>query len=580
MHKQVPARVVAAIVVIIIALLSVVNVRADDPMSWTSSSLSAQKQADVLSVPTTLGGNGNIDCSMEDPINCSLPTTYGTATQNGSVRLSSSSLFLPVITFVDNRQHFLPVPNSNEAISYFSGPPYGLDLAFNYNFTSSVIKSAGALQITKAPDGKLTDKAKHLLAADTSSMAFSENGRWLVVSDPNVAMLRVNLQTFEVLPFAPGLNYTIGLDPAVKMSVTNDGRYAVVASKNFNTFKIYDLNTCGTVPDTINSSVSCQSRDLGAFMQQALPVYSFTAQARFNNNDSITIYAVYKSGSINKTARFIVSDSGSDGQIDYLALGDSYISGEGAFDYEGGTDTDTNKCHVSFLAYPFLLGHDLNYNSYHSVACSGATTDDIINTSDNYAGQADHKKIKRSERIDAEISSIFSSYKPGYIDQLDFVKTYQPKAITIAIGGNDMGFADILKVCASPSISNSTCYSSYEDRLELVRQINNTVFPRLVQTYQQLRTAGPPDMRIYVVGYPQIAKPGGNCALNVHLNNDEIIFSQELINYLDMVTQKAAAKAGVYYVDTQDALNGHRLCEAKPGSIAMNGLTAGNDPSG
>src|SRR5262249_51184498 len=36
-------------------------------------------------------------------------------------------------------------------------------------------------------------------------------------------------------------------------------------------------------------------------------------------------------------------------------------------------------------------------------------------------------------------------------------------------------------------------------------------------------------------------------------------------------------KTGVYYVGTQDALNGHRLCEAAPGSVAVNGLTSGND---
>ena len=39
----------------------------------------------------------------------------------------------------------------------------------------------------------------------------------------------------------------------------------------------------------------------------------------------------------------------------YVALGDSYQSGEGAGDYLAGTDTDANKCHRSVHAYPQRL---------------------------------------------------------------------------------------------------------------------------------------------------------------------------------------------------------------------------------
>ena len=46
---------------------------------------------------------------------------------------------------------------------------------------------------------------------------------------------------------------------------------------------------------------------------------------------------------------------------------------------------------------------------------------------------------------------------------------------------------------------------------------------------------------------------------------------------MNQVTRQAAAKTGIYYADIEDAFSGHRLCEAKPGSVAMNGLTGGND---
>lgn len=572
MHKHFLKGVVAAVV---FSAAFILRTSALEPASWIDSLLHVQKQADTTSLPTTASGYGNIDCAQEDANNCSVPTNYGEASSNSSVRFISSGSFVPITTYIDSQRHFSPVPNSDVALSYYSGPVYGLNLAFNYNLAGSAAKKNGAYAIVKPPDGKLMDKARHLLAADPSSVSFSENGRWMVVSIPNTAIARVNLQTFEVLPFATGFNYAIGLSPAAKTAITNDGRYAVVSSNNFSTFKIYDLNTCLGVPDTITGPAVCQSRDLKSFMQSAVPGFNFVSQARFMDDNNLAIYAAYKAGTASKTARFIISNSEIRHQLELLALGDSYISGEGAFDYIGGTDSNLNRCHVSLLAYPQLIGKDLDYDSYHSVACSGAVTNDINDTSGNYAGQVD--RVKMSDRTSLEVDSIVNSFQAGYIAQLEFVKTYQPQTIVVSIGGNDMGFADIIKICAEPSITNNTCYNTYEDRLELVRQLNNVVYPRLLQTYQQIKAAGPPDMRVYVIGYPQIAKPGGDCALNVHLNADEVLFSQELINYLDIVVQTAAAKTGMYYVDTQDALYGHRLCEAGPGSVAINGLTAGND---
>lgn len=575
MHKHIVKGVVAA-TLLLVAGLCVPHTSAADTLNWINSNLIAQKQADTTSLPVTLGGYGNIDCAQEDIVNCSVPTNYGAATSNSTVRITSSGKFSPVITYMDGRQHFFPAPNSDIAISYYSGPVYGLYLAFNYSFMSVITRTGGSYTINRLPDGRLADKTNHLLPADITSMSFSENGRWMIVSSPNLAILRVDLQTFEVVPFATGFNYTIGLDPSAKTAISNDGRYAVVSSNNFSTFKVYDITSCSTVPNTITGPVSCQSRDLRNFMQGSVSGFNFMYHARFMNSDILAAYASYKSGLVSKTARFIISTKSLMHQHDLLALGDSYISGEGAFDYIGGTDTDINKCHVSFMAYPHLIGKDLNYESYHSVACSGAMTRDIADSSSGYAGQADH--IKRADRTAAEIDSIISSFLPGYINQLEFVKNYQPQVVTISIGGNDMGFAQVLKNCVDPRKIQS-CYNSYEDRLELVREINTIVYPRLVQTYQQIKAAGPPDMRVYVVGYPQVAKPSGDCGLNVHLNSDEILLSQKLINYLDTVVYDAAAKVGLYYVDAQDALYGFRLCEAGPGASAVNGLTAGNDTS-
>ncbi|QQS18942.1 hypothetical protein IPL68_02690 [Candidatus Saccharibacteria bacterium] len=80
-----------------------------------------------------------------------------------------------------------------------------------------------------------------------------------------------------------------------------------------------------------------------------------------------------------------------------------------------------------------------------------------------------------------------------------------------------------------------------------------------------------------MVGYPQIAKVDGDCGANVKLNSSEVKFRSQLISYLNSVIKRAAAEAGAYYVDAENALNGYRLCEAPKGKAGMNGVTKGND---
>lgn len=548
----------------------------DAPDLISATQLDVQKSQDVPSLPSSL--NGNIDCISDGPYNCVIDTSYGKFSSSGFVKPNRTSSYYELISYVDNRAHSIAIPNSNTIINYTTEPPYGFYLYFTKNFSSSISKTevfgTSQYNINRLYDSRLVDKANHRLAADYASMSFSANGQWMVVSMPNVAMLRVNLDTFEVVPFTTGFNYTIGLDPGIKSAISNDGRYAVIASRTFGRFAVYDLGSCPAVPDTINGPVTCQSRNLQTIMQQKVSGYIGVGQLRFISDNNLRLYANYNIGGGNKIAPFTINPQGTgQHQHDYLALGDSYISGQGAFNYLEGTDTADNECHVSTLSYPYLLAHDLNYNSFHSVACSGAQMNDVIDTSQNLKSQSSPKSTKKQLNDTGQIPSIIANFSPGYIDQLDFVTTYQPQVITLSVGGNDVGFTKIMENCIA-FYHLGTCYANYEDRLELVRQIN-AEFPNLVSTYQTLKNAGPPDTRIYVIGYPQIVKPGGDCALNVQLNADELVFAQQFTSYLDSVIQQAAAKAGVYYVDTQSALNGHRLCEPGLGDMAVNGLTKG-----
>src|SRR5205085_12034224 len=106
-------------------------------------------------------------------------------------------------------------------------------------------------------------------------------------------------------------------------------------------------------------------------------------------------------------------------------------------------------------------------------------------------------------------NEIFDSFLPGYRAQLKFVQKYKPAVITLSTVGNDIGFKDKTMRCLEPD----TCYESYEDRLEIVREVN-AQFDHIVSMYNDLKSIGDPRAKIYVIGYPQVAKIDGNCDIN------------------------------------------------------------------
>jgi len=100
----------------------------------------------------------------------------------------------------------------------------------------------------------------------------------------------------------------------------------------------------------------------------------------------------------------------------YVALGDSYSSGVGA----GSYDSASGGCKRSTKAFPPLWAAANAPSSFHFTACSGARTGDVL------AGQL------------GPLSSTTG-------------------LVTITIGGNDAGFADVMTTCVLQT--DSACVS-------------------------------------------------------------------------------------------------------------------------
>ncbi len=272
--------------------------------------------------------------------------------------------------------------------------------------------------------------------------------------------------------------------------------------------------------------------------------------------------------------------------VTYLALGDSFSSGEGDTDKNPATDrkyyrqwTDVNedkakgapreKCHVSTRSYPYKLANWMGLGSgpsaaWASVACSGATVYDMNwDNSGGYEGQDsplgrlhgyDNKGILQKMALNEMIS--------GRVKQIEFVKKYQPKVITLTAGGNDVGFGKKIKDCVHYIKSVGTCDWAKDEMNTLGSQIKGQ-FDRLVELYKELKAASP-GAKIYAIGYPQFINDAelAACGLNAGaIDLDERRMIVRATQYMNEVIEAAARKAGVKYVDISRSLDGGKMCE-------------------
>jgi hypothetical protein len=468
---------------------------------------------------------------------------------------------------------------ANTGGSYIS--LYKNPLANMQDQRNSLLQLTGKF-LTVPPELAIRDTAGQQLIINPQSMAFSSNGSWIVAETLSGSFVRINLATLDITAFAPAFG-SQGSPALLKsqVAVSDDGRYVAIANRTAGVFKTYDLAGCGSTVPVSSPSYQCPSYDYWPFVGQHIGGFQAIRHLRFVNEGLLSFEAQTSDPSTSGIYELAPADTITS-LIDYLAVGDSYTSGEGAFDYITGTDTPDDMCHSSIHAYPVLLTHDLfSEVGGHSVACSGATINDVGSTGPGYRGQV--KNVLSLQQLQQQqtalLSSVMTNYLPGYVAQQRFTRQYQPAIMTVSIGGDDIGFGDILQKCVlphvSPHLSDSDCYNTYEDRKELTQLIDRTV-PRWTALYKQLASEAP-GSRLYAVGYPEVVADTGNCALNAHLGKSELEFVEEIIDYLNGSIQQAAANASITYVDISGALAGHRLCETASYNVAMNGLTAGTD---
>lgn len=228
----------------------------------------------------------------------------------------------------------------------------------------------------------------------------------------------------------------------------------------------------------------------------------------------------------------------------YVALGDSFASGEGAGDYHDGTNYDNrddwdpgnwgddshNRCRRSASAYAeqtyaaFDFGGDLT-----TVYCSGATTEDLHNPNDT------------------------NDDEPAQLEALD----EDTSLVTMSIGGNDLGFADVLTDCVlnggSGVLWTDGCQAKWDGELD--RRLVD-LRADLVKLYAQMKEQAP-NARIVIMGYPRLFNDPPSEELNNMLFAQDQVWMNGKADQLNAMLRDAAREAGVEFIDPTQAFLGH-----------------------
>lgn len=367
-------------------------------------------------------------------------------------------------------------------------------------------------------------------------------------------------------------------DSSTLLSIADDGRIIVVATSQG--MRIYTVSdecgaddsriggTCTYTDHTIELNVDGRYR----YLDQQKPNHDFSEITYLLGVDqTYSRVTVNLRGAVDKK------------RIDYLALGDSYSSGEGdivsgsSHFYIAGTE-GRGQCHLSRRSYPYALQKlwSVEASFMRSVACSGAKMlRDYMAITENYNGQTGQFKDEPNEVRLSEGAKAVTNFLPGIIPQLEFVRKYKPKVITLNGGGNDVGFADILRYCATPTwqglfVSDTCSYASDESaRNRLLHTIHNQYGITSI-LIGKIR-AESPMTKIYIIGYPQfIAQPLVTCAYNAAaLDGREREMIRSMVSEMNDVLYRAAVDGGVTFVDIEDSLEGGQLCQ---GSRYVTGL--------
>ena len=214
----------------------------------------------------------------------------------------------------------------------------------------------------------------------------------------------------------------------------------------------------------------------------------------------------------------------------YVAMGDSFTAGPAIpiqlSDPLGCWRSDSNYPHLVALARGSAL---------RDRSCSGADTNDLSSP-----------------------QSVFGGTNPPQLDALD----RGVGTVSLQIGGNDIGFSEILQRCLAILPLGTPCRDHYTAGGvdEISRRIAATGPKVAAALSEAVRRS--PGARLFVVGYPAIlpeVQPG--CWPVMPITPGDAPYLRDKEKELNAMLAAQAAAAGATYVDVYGPSIGHDACQ-------------------
>lgn len=230
----------------------------------------------------------------------------------------------------------------------------------------------------------------------------------------------------------------------------------------------------------------------------------------------------------------------------YVAMGDSYAAGvripETVPDAPG-------MCSRSASNYPHLTARTLAVPTFTDVTCGGATTEDL-SAPQSGSGTAPAPQ--------------FEALGP------------QTRLVTLGIGGNDIGFTEIVTTCVVKSGDTSSatpCKDAFtKNGQDVLTERIQTAAGKIDAVLRTIHEKSP-QARVLLVGYPAILpETGDGCPAQFPVATGDLGYLRGVLHALNTMISERATAGNATYVDTYAPAVGHDVCTPS-GTKWIEGLT-------
>ena len=223
--------------------------------------------------------------------------------------------------------------------------------------------------------------------------------------------------------------------------------------------------------------------------------------------------------------------TGAAGPTSYVALGDSYTAGPLI-----ATQQPTPLgCLKSDHNYPHLVASALQVPTVRDASCSGATTANMTAPQNVTPGP-----------------------NPAQFDSLDA----NTQLVTVQIGGNDVGFFDILVHCFTPNPNGTPCQDQFvQGGTDQISNRITATAPKVATVLQGIHTHSP-NAQVLLVAYLAILpETGPGCYSQLPFAPGDVPYLRAKEKELNAMLAQQAAANNATFIDAYTPSIGHDACQ-------------------